>query len=154
VGEVQCFDGDGVRPPPTNYEEVVERLRPIFLECSRPIFLRSGLKNGDQALAETVIEVTDLTKPSLLADRLAKKVYDTSDLPLQECYDLPVLRLASMIGQLAWDEVNTPKPPLGICMKCGHEEGEDHVCWHMDDDWGLVYEESVALDQNVAIIRP
>lgn len=100
--EVQCFDGDGVQPPPTNVEETVERLRPIFLECNRKAI---DPKNGDQVLTDIVLQATGLTKPSLLADRLAKIVYDTSDLPLRECYDLPVDRLAAMAGRVIWDRV-------------------------------------------------
>lgn len=127
----------------------MERLRPIFMfneEVTKSRQLGGGLA------ASIIIAETGLTRQGLLADRLTKVLYDNSNLTLQECCDLPVDRLATMIGRIVWDEVMTPEPPLGICMNCGHEDGEDHVCWHMDDEWGLAYEESVDLDQKVAIL--
>jgi hypothetical protein len=108
VGEVQVFEGDGVRPAPTTYEEVVERLMPIFLHDEE---VAKSRQLGDGVAASIIIETIGLTKPSLLADRLAKIVYNKSDLTLQECYDLPVERLASKIGGIIWEDMIPKRPP-------------------------------------------
>ena len=108
MDEVQVFEGDGVQPAPTTYEEVVERLRPIFLFNEE---VAKSRQLGDGVATTIILTETGLTKPSLLADRLAKIVYDKTDLTLQECYDLPVDRLAAMIGGIVWEAVVPPPPP-------------------------------------------
>ena len=122
--EIQCWEGDGVRPFPADYDEVVERLAPIFRECNRKAL------EDHMTMTQIVMQVTGLTRVGLLADRLTRVVHEKTDHTLSDAYALPVDRLAAVIGRIVLEQVLNPEPtiPPGLCYNCGEEETEDHVC--------------------------
>ena len=107
ASEVQVYDGVGVRPWPVTYDEAVERLRPILLECNY-----AALTRGDGTLGNIVMMETGLTTEGTLYKQVVRAVYDATDQPLAEVYNLPIKRLAEQFGGLVLAMVMKPTPPV------------------------------------------
>lgn len=128
MNEVQVWEGDGIRPWPTTYEEVVERLAPIIRECNRRAM---DPKGGSRVLADIVMMETGLDKlTEPLTRNLRHKVHEKTELHLTEIYKLPADKLAFQVGWIVWKEVMEPDPviPPDLCYNCGGPLTDDHCC--------------------------